>query len=197
MRMSNRSKCKKEYIRVGYAIFVARTALANRLVKFFLEHPSGLLSRLELQILLLATAYACDRRGRCILFCRNPLAEYAAFTKVCIKEKGDRRRLYQISCQLGRRIRRFTGLTRNEDLSRLIFMLYKNIGIDMSGQIPGELQVSRCAFSAFYTADECAYISAMDAGMIAGICGRGRLHFTQRITEGCKECRACFSTGKE
>ena len=51
-------------------------------------------------------------------------------------------------------------------------------------------------FRRFYTPAQCRVMSRVDAGIIAGICGGGKLRFTQRITEDCSCCKACFS-GKD
>ena len=57
----------------------------------------------------------------------------------------------------------------------------------------GEIVVTDCYFSRFYTPEQCAIMSSVDSGIIAGLCGGGTLTFTERITEGCRRCRACFS----
>lgn len=57
----------------------------------------------------------------------------------------------------------------------------------------GEIVVTDCYFSRYYTPEQCAVMSSVDSGIIAGLCGGGTLTFTERITEGCRRCRACFS----
>lgn len=57
----------------------------------------------------------------------------------------------------------------------------------------GEIVVTDCYFSRYYTPEQCAVMSSVDSGIIAGLCGGGTLTFTERITEGCGRCRACFS----
>lgn len=170
-----------------------REELFRRILYYLERHPSDIFARIEMQILLQATARAFGRRGICVLFSGNPLGKYADFTKDCMKTPADRKRLYRISFRLGRKIREIVGFRRPEDLQQLVFLLYRNIGITMMGEIPGEVLVSECFFSRVYTARECRCISAMDGGIIAGICGSGRLHFTERITEGCSHCRACVA----
>ena len=100
------------------------------------------------------------------------------------------RRLYRHAYRLGSRIRAVTGFTTPEDQTRLVFYLYRLIGIRMSGRLPGMVTISSCYFSRCYTPEQCAVMSAMDAGIMAGICGGGRLVFTERITEGCGRCCA-------
>lgn len=101
-------------------------------------------------------------------------------------------RLYQEAFRLGSLIRRITGFRDRRDLDRLIFCLYRNIDISMSGSTDCGLIVSGCFFSEFYTPWQCRLMSCVDSGVIAGICGGGRLEFTERITEGCGRCRACL-----
>ena len=128
--------------------------------------------------------------------------------------------LFRDARRLGEKIRRVTGLTADEDLKRLIVLLYRNIGIHMTidGRIAGanekqitgetegrtedeitgefapkhagELTVSACYFSRCYSPAECRLMSCVDAGIVTGICGGGCLRFSQRITEGCGFCRA-------
>ena len=83
-----------------------------------------------------------------------------------------------------------TGFSKKEDLERLVFYLYSNIGIKMTGHLPGEITIPVCYFSKVYTPDQCRTMSLMDWGIISGICGGGRLVFTDRLTQGCGRCRA-------
>lgn len=153
---------------------------------------SKLFARLQLQILLLATAKGFGRKGKCILFSGDALKAYAKFSKACMQTETDRKKLYRVAYRLGRKIRLITGFTDQEDLARLVYFLYRNIGITMSGELPGVICVSECYFSKIYSERECRCISAMDAGIIAGICGNGKLYFTERITGGCNHCTAVF-----
>lgn len=124
------------------------------------------------------------------------LKKYGAFTKYCTRKgKTDPRRLYGVSYALGQRIRRASGFTNGEDLKRLLFFLYRNIGIHMEGSIPGEIIVSSCYFGQIYTPAQCALISYIDSGVAAGLYGGGKLVFSQRLTEGCGQCLACFYKG--
>ena len=162
----------------------------KHLLYYLEKHPSKLFDRFVLQCLLLATASAFRRSGKCILFSKDPLQEYGEFSRECLNQKVDRKRLYRVMYRLGRGVRRVTGLTEPGDLKRLVFLLYRSISITMTGEIPGEIQVTKCYFSQIYSPLQCQVISAMDAGIVAGICG-GKLRFCQRITEGCSCCKAC------
>ncbi|MCM1326646.1 MAG: hypothetical protein NC249_08465 [Lachnoclostridium sp.] len=155
----------------------------------------ALFSRIQLQLLLNVTAQAFEVTGKRIwhLPYERALEEYASFTEnaMCLSH-ADPHRLYQKAYALGSRIRKITGFTENSNLRRLIFFLYRNIGIRMAGRIPGEITVSSCYFSRFYTPEQCALMSYMDSGIIAGLWGGGQLDFIGRITEGCESCTAVF-----
>lgn len=126
-------------------------------------------------------------------YAEQVLRDYAAYSARCLLRcKADPGRIYQEAYRTGERIRCLTGFTEKTDLERLIFYLYRNIGILMDGRLPGEVTVSRCYFSQFYTPEQCALMSYMDSGIIAGILGGGKLEFSERITEGCEKCRAFF-----
>lgn len=162
------------------------------------QTPSWLI-RLQIQILLSATARAFDAPGKRIrsLPPGQALREYAAFTSNCMKSRrADSRRLYRNAYALGNCLRLITGFTDSGDLRRLVFFLYRNLRIAMRGEIPGGLTVTECYFSRFYTPEECAMMSNFDAGFIAGIFGGGALTFTRRITEGYGNCKARF-TGRD
>lgn len=81
---------------------------------------------------------------------------------------------------------------RDKDLAKLVSFAYDIIGIKVTGSIPGQLVFHRCYFSARYTPELCAFMSAFDSGMVGGFCGGGALEFSTRITEGCDACRARF-----
>ena len=171
------------------------SALLHRLER----HPSKLFMRLQLQILWNLTAKAFDAPGRQIWFLpyERALEAYAAFTKECMASRNaNPQRLYHCAFAVGSRIRRISGFREGQDLERLVFFLYRNLKIEMKGQLPGEITVSKCYFSAGYTPQQCRWMSALDSGIIGGIWGGGRLEFTQRLTEGCTQCKACFTGGQ-
>ena len=152
---------------------------------------------LELQLLLNVTArgFGAAAKGIWFLPYERALREYAAFT--ADRENVDPARLRAAAFAAGRKIRRVTGLDDREDLERLIFALYRGIGITMTGRLPGEITVSSCYFGRFYTPERCALMSQADEGIIAGILGGGELTFTERISEGRRRCAACFEKGEE
>lgn len=170
--------------------------LFRALLARFESRPPELVRRVQLQILLNTTADGFEMQRVRIWHksAADALEAYAAFTKDCMaaRANADPARLYEVSYRLGARLRRVTGFTQQTDIERLVFFLYRGIGIAMSGSIPGEITVSGCFFSRVYAPAQCQLISAMDSGIVAGLCGGGALHFTRRITEGCRCCTALF-----
>ena len=173
------------------------------------RHTPPFVISFELQVLISITARAFDQKGRAVWYlpAGKALERYAKFSAECMQRVlradlpgGDRgagaecgRRLYRYAFAAGRRIRTLTGFTEREDLERLVFYLYRNINIVMSGSIPGEIRVSACFFSRYYTKRMCALMSNLDSGIAAGVCGRkfgSRLLFNARITEGDGRCLA-------
>ena len=171
--------------------------LEERRPKFF--------AKIELQLLMNLTSRIFGQKSRC-LWVFGPdkaLRLYAQYTKELLLNHhiGDDEslqcRMRTEAYKLGRLLRRVTGLRNRSNLKRLVFILYKNIGIEMSGDIPGNIYVSRCYFSDFYDSKMCKVISGLDGGIISGLYGGGKLVFTERITEGCVCCKACFKQNKD
>ena len=181
------------------------------------RRPERLVS-IQAQILLNMTArgFGVKRKRIAHLPADEALASYARFTVECMEKPaapgqgapdegktgraGRRavlRRLYREAYRTGSRIRVITGIRESRDIEKLVFYLYRNLQIAMEGHIPGEITVSDCYFGRIYTPAQCAVMSAADSGVIAGICGGGKLKFTERITEGCGECKACFRKERE
>lgn len=147
--------------------------------------------RVQLQILMDLTAKAFGMPGRRLWTrpWREGLREYAQYTRR-YGESADPRRLYALSFALGERLRHITGFRDDIDLRRLVFWLYRGIGIVMGGELPGAVAVSGCFFSDCYAPQVCAMMSNMDSGIVGGVMGGGRLYFTERITEGRPCCIA-------
>lgn len=194
-----------------------------RLFRCFLtaleNYTPSCVKSIQIQILLNTTAAAFGRPGERVwhLPADKALAAYAAYTKDCMQagyrthaadhrpgdtvhaegyKSGfaiDRRRICQTSYRLGRRVLQITGFTEASDRERLVFWLYSNIGIRVTGHLPGEIIIPACYFSGVYTPHQCRTMSLMDWGIIAGICGGGKLIFKERITQGCGRCRACLT----
>ena len=80
------------------------------------------------------------------------------------------------------------------DVMRMGTLIYKMLGIDLRGKPEGDIRISRCFFSTYYTSDVCRLISSLDEGLFVGLAGGGSLTFRQRITEGNDCCRAHLDT---
>jgi len=176
----------------------SKSAAAGKILQILGNRMPSWLISLEIQILMNATARAFEQHTRQVWFCssQEALRRYAAFTCKCIESgKGSPETIYRSAYKLGGMIRRITGLDKQDDLQKLVFLLYSGIGIRMDGCLPGEISVASCYFSCHYPPRQCALMSFMDSGVIAGIFGGGELAFSERITEGYDRCRACFFSG--
>lgn len=172
-----------------------RGRISRRLLNRLEHHTSAFFRRAQIQIL---ADLAADSFGRGKIRIRKgspakALKEYAAFTVSCMEAgPADPDRLFRDAARLGSRIRRASGLTDRSDLQKLVFLLYRNIDIEMTGNLPGEIVVSSCYFNRFYTPRQCRLMSCVDSGIVSGIFGGGQLVFSQRITDGCDRCVACL-----
>ncbi len=101
-----------------------------------------------------------------------------------------RKSLYSGAYRIGVRARRLLGISDISDAMECAALLYRFIGIDFKGSPRGEIVISRCYFSNFYSPETCRLISALDEGVLAGVSGNGRLVFERRITDGDCCCRA-------
>jgi len=132
---------------------------------------------------------------------------HRARVDILLKELGreegtrlGRRAVFEAGEELGRDARarlRVGGGAR--DIERAAKLLYRVLGIDISISISGdkgEMRVTRCSLSSHYSKDTCSVLSAMDAGMFRGLSPRIRMHFSQSITSGSKECLAAIEMGE-
>lgn len=130
------------------------------------------------------------------------LLAYAAFTQEQLSAIPEselpavRERMYRAAFQTGRRLRSLLFIRSDARARRVLFWLYRNIGIELEGACPGSIRVRRCFFSDFYSPEMCRVMSAMDSGIFAGLFGGGKLSFDARITEGCPCCLAAFTREK-
>ncbi|HNW59936.1 MAG TPA: hypothetical protein PKI62_09700 [bacterium] len=126
------------------------------------------------------------------------LACYARFTRESAMDAlAQRRGLPALEARLGEaaraygaRWRRRFSVTTPAEAMQAARVLYRAIGIDFRGTAEGMIEISSCYFSRFYAPEICRMISALDAGVLAGLAGGGTLAFSQRITEGHPCCRA-------
>ena len=157
-----------------------------------------LFRRIELQQLMNLTARAFGKRPRRIWTLPNDeaLRVYAEYTRDNLRDGVDGQlleRMNKEAYKMGRLLRKLFFLRKQASIEQFTIALYRNIGIQLDGHIPGQLCFRKCFFSQYYTPDICLAASALDDGIIRGLSGSGRLVFQQRITEGCEYCRATFS----
>jgi len=137
---------------------------------------------------------------------RRDLEAYARFTRGsadrAVEGKADLAllgdRLRQEALAFGKALAASFGIRDRGQALRLIRLAYRAIGIDLRAAPDGSILVRRCFFEGFYTPETCRLIASLDEGLMAGICGGGRLEFSQRMTSGRpgpaagSECRARF-----
>lgn len=100
-----------------------------------------------------------------------------------------REKLRAGSLRLGRDIRSRLPIRDRADAAAALRSLYRLLAIDLAVDDRGEVTVRRCSLAAHYPPQVCRFMSAMDEGIVAGLCG-GRLVFSQRLTEGADCCCA-------
>ncbi len=180
--------------------------ISRWLLSCFEKKTPDVFRRRQLQVLmdLAAESFGVPKEKLRKGSAEKALRQYAGFTCYCMGTRSvEEEKLYRDAYRVGDTIRRATGLMDDEDLKRLIILLYRNIGIKMSieGNIgtehAGDVTVSSCYFSRVYSPEECRLMSFVDSGIVSGICGGGELRFSQRITEGFESCRACFAESGE
>jgi hypothetical protein len=135
------------------------------------------------------------------------LAAYAAFTAQeagLLVAGGDtaaitaaKERLRRGALGLGARVRRGLGLRQAAETLAAWRLLYRQIGIDVTGSPGGEVTVTRCFFADYYPESVCEVIAALDDGLAAGLFGGARLEFSERLTGGGPCCRAVLRLGEK
>jgi hypothetical protein len=175
----------------------------NVLLPRLLAHTPPVVKREALVQLFQATAAAfrCEMPALRGLSREQCLLAYARFTADRAEEvlrHGDdpaelQERLYRNAYRLGRMPGRLLGVRSVDDVMALGRLLYGILDIEFYGSGSGEITISRCYFSSFYSPEVCRVMSAMDRGLLAGLAGAGDLVFIQRITEGQPCCRGHFT----
>ena len=131
------------------------------------------------------------------------LLEYARFTaaqsEAAIRRGEDpealRDRLYRNAFRLGRKLRQTLRVSSTEEAMAATRILYRALRVELRAPVEGEIEVGRCFFSRYYSSRVCQVVSALDAGVVAGLSDGGQLTFYQRITEGQDRCRGRFEEG--
>ena len=173
------------------------------LLSRLLTHTPPIVKRQALVQLFRATAAAfqADMPRLSGLSQEQCLLAYARFTAnqadEALRQGGDlselQERLYRNAYRLGRTPGWLLRVRSVDDVMALGRFLYDILDIDFEGSRSGEITISRCYFSSFYSPEVCRVMSAMDRGLLAGLAGGGDLAFSQRITEGHACCRARFT----
>ncbi len=130
------------------------------------------------------------------------LKVYALFTREkaeeAIRNGNDtavKERLYRSTFRLGTALREEFGIRNMKQTMRLARMVYQMVGIDFKGGQGGDVVISQCFFSRWYSPAICGIVQSLDAGLLSGISGGGRLSFSERLTAGSECCRAVLSSG--
>jgi hypothetical protein len=104
------------------------------------------------------------------------------------------RSLFEVGFVPGRWLRRAFGVASTQDVMDAARVVYRVLGIDFAGDSDGEITISQCFFSRVYPPSVCRVMSALDAGLLAGLSGGRQLVFSQRITDGYPCCRAVLAS---
>ncbi len=172
------------------------------LVRLLQLHTPEFVKKRALAQLFSATAEAFEAEVPSLagLDSKECLARYARFAQTLagqqLRDGRDmealEQRLYRNAVEMGRLNRKWLGPRNVEDVMAIGRVLYHILDIDLQGDARGEVVISRCYFSRFYSAGVCRLMSAMDRGLFAGLSNGGELTFSSRITEGQPCCRAHF-----
>ncbi len=175
----------------------------NILVSALQIHRLDFVRKMALQQLFHATAAAFEVEVPPLagLASEEYLAQYAQFAQAQAEQHLRRGRdvqaleqcLYRNAVELGRRQSKWLRAGTVQDVMSIGRVLYCMLDIDLQGDAQGEVVISRCYFSKFYSAEVCRLMSAMDRGLFAGLSNGGELTFSSRITEGQSCCRAHFA----
>lgn len=185
----------------GMEVPVLQASLPMRLVpRLFQFYLPDYVKRRKLQELfgLTATAFGAERPDLQGLRYSQVLVKYALFTSfeaARVMEHHEelaaaKNRLFAAAHQLGEQLRQDFGVVTVAEAMPVASLVYRVLGIDFKGDRQGDIVIDKCFFSDYYSEDVCRVISSLDAGVMAGLSGGGRLVFSQRITEG-KECCRC------
>jgi hypothetical protein len=168
------------------------------MVARFYVPPSLKKKGIEELFLLTADAFGVEPKFSKALSSLANLKQYALFTKEeaeTVLASGSqiqkvKDRLFQNAYSFGGSLRRRLHPSSPDEVMAAARILYRLIQIDFKGNTRGEIVIGRCFFSRFYSPEVCGLISALDEGILTGLCGGGDLRFSQRITDGKDCCRA-------
>jgi hypothetical protein len=102
------------------------------------------------------------------------------------------KRLYENAVEMGKQQRMWFQPHSMQEMMTVGRVLYRMLQIDFQGDAYGDVVITSCYFSRFYSCEVCRLMSSMDRGLFAGLSNGGQLTFTARITEGQTCCRGHF-----
>lgn len=171
-------------------------------VKCFSLYMPKSFKKIQLRILLkmAAEVFNCAQPSIKGKSYEEALFLFASFTKeqakMCLMDKENaiivRQSLRDKSFYVGQRLRKVTRLSKPKDITMLLQLIYRNIGIELENGAYGNIRIHQCYFSDIYCASICSFISAMDEGIFAGLNQGGKLEFQKRMTKGSSCCQAYF-----
>ncbi len=169
-----------------------RLAIAKIYVPQFIQRR-----KLEMLLDITADAFQVVSPSTAGLSYNNCLNLFARFTQEQAlksiqqgRELKVQSRLFQNAYRTGRQFKTDVNIKTPEEIMEMGRLIYKSLKIDFRGEPRGNIVIKRCFFSSFYSSNICRLISSLDEGLLTGLCGGGRLTFSQRITEGNDCCRA-------
>jgi hypothetical protein len=109
-----------------------------------------------------------------------------------IEETQDR--LFQNALKIGQQLKANFNIRTPAEIMRMGKIIYQLLKINFQGDLQGHIVIQSCFFSSCYSSEVCRLISSLDAGLLAGLSGGGKLSFSHRITEGNVSCRAYLET---
>jgi hypothetical protein len=145
-----------------------------------------------------AEAFGCAAPSISDLSFEESLEQYAQFTRTLAEKihsgsshlQRIQNQLYHNAYELGDTYRELFHVSTLTEAMDVCKILYRILGIDFRSTVNGKIEIPSCYFSTYYSASTCRLISFLDAGLMAGLSGGGRLTFFKRITEGFHCCRA-------
>ena len=163
--------------------------------------PSVRRSALEEVLRITADAFGCGVPPLSPMSHQERLRQYAAFTRnraIEVTSAGRdpsalAGRLWRNAHGLGSMLRHRLRIRTTQEALAAARVIYRILDIDFHGTGRGDVVIGRCSFSAIYPPEVCRIMSALDAGLLAGLTGGGRLAFSARITEGHARCLATLA----
>ena len=168
-------------------------------------HVPRFMKKRKLEMLFNATADAFLTSAPSIkgLSHDESLILYAQFTREQAEislQMGDQLRaqscLLNNAYQIGLQFKNDFKIHSNTEIMQMGSLIYSLLKIDFRGDPEGDIVIRGCFFSKYYSGKVCRLISSLDEGLLTGLCGGGKLNFSQRISEGHECCRAYLTNNR-